>query len=122
MLLSILLFAALSAKSQSSDIASENMALRFSSFALDKISVSGGNPALDGYVSVNEIDSGKFAQFDGDAAISQAGASYASLRLTGKAGQIGFAEFGSKNSAALYCAKRLAAMGGEIVRLDACIS
>ena len=122
MLLSVLFCAAITAKSQSSDIASENLALRFSSFALDSISVSGGNPSLDGYVSVNEIDGAKFISFNGNGAMQRVGASYASLRLTGKGGQAGFQEFGAKNNSALYCAKRLAVMGGEIVRLDACIS
>lgn len=109
--------AALAAKSQSSGISSENLALRFSSYVLEQ------SAAGSGYSSVNEIDGGRFDSFDLAAAIGAVNASFAGIRLVDSDGAIMMPhQFGVPPPKGVYCAKRLAIMDGRAVRLEACIS
>jgi hypothetical protein len=119
----VIFCAALSAKSQASEISSENRALRFSSYALEQTAVSGGSPSGGGYLSVNEIDGQKFVSLDLGAAIGAMNASFASVRLVDSSGaEISSQSLGNASPKGVYCVKRLAIMGGEYVGLEACMS
>ena len=119
----VIFCAALSAKSQASEISSENRALRFSSYVLEQTAVSGGSPSGGGYLSVNEIDGQKFDSFDGDAARAIIGASFASIRLVGpEGGEIAFRQFGVLQPKGVYCARRIALVDSKAVGLEACVS
>jgi len=124
-ILSSALFAsALTAKSQAKDVSYENLALRFSSFALDSMAVVSGKADAGGFASQNEIDAHKFSSFPIDSAIARAGAAYGSIRIVGQDGAepLPPRSSGAGNAAGIYCAQRLALMDGKIVRLEACIS
>ncbi len=121
-MLSAIVFAAgLSAKSQAGEARAENLALRFSSFVLEKTS-EGGTIGKD-FTSINEISRGRFDSFFSENDISGTGASFARIRLVDAGGGLISEKInGAGAPAILHCVPRLALLDGEMVRLEACIS
>ncbi|MFA6490219.1 MAG: hypothetical protein WCT52_06125 [Candidatus Micrarchaeia archaeon] len=117
-----LISSALTAQSQSSEIASENRALRFSSYVLERTAVSGGGQ-FDGHYMANEIDAGKFLSFDLPSAMGRMNASFASIKLAiSSGGELAPPASGSPSPKGTYCVERLAVFEGQAARLEACIS
>lgn len=117
-----LISAALAAQSQSSEIVSENRALRFSSHVLELTAVSGGG-LFDGHYMANEINRQEFESFDLPSAMGRMNASFASIKLAiSGGGEIAPPASGTPSSKGIYCARRLAVFEGQAARLEACIS
>lgn len=111
-----LLFAASAAASQSKQAELDNLALRLSSYALDKSASGDGEYGL-----VNEVDLQKFDALQYGPVPPSPGASY--IRLTVSGGRMAprSAEYGVSGGE-VHCARRLALVEGDFAILEACIS
>jgi hypothetical protein len=112
--------AASSAHSQSQGISSSLVALRFSSFVLEQAAASGAEPGNGAYSSTNELDISKLQGVDLDRMRSEAGKSYARVSVGNGETEIFSSEAGIVGGE-VFCARRLAILSGEIVRLEACL-
>ncbi len=108
------------ASAQSHEISSSLAALRFSSFVLEQAGAGGGFGA-GSYVSANEIDIGKLGTLDLGGLLARTGRDYAKISVRNGAGEVFLKETGEANEE-VFCAKRLAILSGEIVKLEACLS
>lgn len=109
------------ADSQSREISSSLLALRFSSFVLEEASSGAGGVGTGGYASTNELDMAKLEGFDLNGVLARAGKDYAKISLKNAQGELFSASAGAAEGE-VFCAGRLALLSGEIVRLEACVS
>lgn len=113
--------AASKAASQAEEASSSLLAVRLSSYFLEKAAVSSDSFAAGAYYSANELDEGKLRALDLEEALLQTGRKFASVSVKGEAGEIFFSQAGKQGNQT-YCAGRLAKLSGETVRLEACLS
>lgn len=106
-----------SASSQSSSL----LALRFSSFVLSESQAQGPIFGAGQYYKSYELDLARLGLIDLHAARLQMGRGFASILVAGGSGTAYFASDGEAKGE-VYCTKRLALLGGKMVRLEACIS
>lgn len=113
--------AASAADSQSREISSSLLALRFSSFVLEEASVGDGEFGAGAYSSANELGMDKLQNFDLDGVLARAGKKYAKISVKDPQGELFSASSGAAGDE-VFCAGRLAILSGEIVRLEACLA
>ncbi len=109
------------ADSQSREISSSLLALRFSSFVLEEASVGGGVFGAEAHSSANELDIGKLQNFDLGKVLARTGKKYAKILVKNSQGELFSASSGAVGEE-VFCAGRLALLSGEIVRLEACLA
>jgi hypothetical protein len=113
--------AASSAASQSSETSSSLLALRFSSYILEKAAVSSEEYSAGAYYEANELDKEKLRTLDLGEILLKTGKKYASVSVEGENGEIFSSQAGEQGNEK-FCSSRLAILSGEIFRLEACIS
>ena len=109
------------ADSQSKEISSSLLALRFSSFVLEKASAGGGGLGTASYSSANELDMAKLEGFDLSGVLARVGKEYAKIAVKNAQGEL-FSAYAGTAGGEVFCTGRLALLSGEIVRLEACLS
>ncbi len=113
--------AASSAASQSSETSSSLLALRFSSYVLEKSASSSGEYPSGAYYRANELDPERLRALDLGEMLSKTGRRFASVSVKSQNGEI-FSAHSGEHGAEAFCAGRLALLSGETVRMEACIS
>jgi len=117
----ILSSAAANASSGASQASSSLLALRFSSFVLEKSALSGG-AGPGAYRSENEIDVSRLGAIDLNDALLRTGRKFARISLKSRNGELFSAEQGERGGREVFCARRLAVSSGQICLLEACLS
>lgn len=112
--------AASSALSQSQQESSGLLALRFSSYALEQAARQGEGWG-GGHMVEGEIDWNRLSQLDLRAVLAITGRSFAGIYVRDGGGEAFRSESGHAEREK-FCAKRLAAISGKPVLLEACIS
>jgi len=112
--------AAENSASQSRWASGELLALRFSSFILEKAARQGESPT-GGYRIENDLDLPKLSEIDLKGMLTQSGRNFAGIYLESEGGRLFGAEAGIFDGE-VFCARRLATLSGKTVRLEACIS
>ena len=113
--------AAYSADAVSREASSSLLALRLSSFLLDEAGAEKYGWGSGAYVKAGELDLSRLQQMDLGSLLMQTGKSYVKIRVEQGGSEAFFAESGEKQ-AQVYCATRLGLLGGEIAKLEACVS
>ncbi len=109
------------ADSQSREISSSLIALRFSSFVLEEASTGAWGLGTASYSSANELDAAKLQSLDLNSVLARAEKRYAKISLKNGQGELFSASAGTADGE-VFCAGRLAILSGEIVRLEACLA
>ncbi|MCX8194719.1 MAG: hypothetical protein N3G22_01250 [Candidatus Micrarchaeota archaeon] len=121
-LFSILSFAASNSAKESSAMAEgELLALRFSSYVLEK-GAKVGLPQEGAHYVAGEIDLARLEEFDLQEIVKSSGIKYASVLVAGERKERLFFKEAGEAGKQVFCARRLALLSGEAVRLEACIS
>lgn len=113
--------AAAAADSQSREISSNLLALRFSSFILEEASLGAPGVGAGAHFSANELDIGKLQNFDLGGVLARSGKKYAKISVKNRQGEQFSASAGAAGEE-VFCAGRVAVLSGEIVRLEACLA